>query len=202
MLNRAKALVTVLAATLALAACGGDAEPADPPDAVRTAVNGDEFNNADVAFATDMIPHHAQALEMVDLTIGRELDPEVAGLAEEIRAAQGPEIEQLVDWLTAWDEPIPETARDHENADGDGEMDMGDMPGMMSADEMTDLEEATGAAFEERWLEMMAEHHAGAIEMARAEQTDGAFAPAVSLAESIADSQEREVAAIEELLGD
>jgi len=202
MLNRAKALVTVLAATLALAACGGDAEPADPPDAVRTAVNGDEFNNADVAFATDMIPHHAQALEMVDLTIGRELDPEVAGLAEEIRAAQGPEIEQLVDWLTGWDEQIPETARDHENADGDGEMDMGDMPGMMSADEMTDLEEATGAAFEERWLEMMAEHHAGAIEMARAEQTDGAFAPAVSLAESIADSQEREVAAIEDLLGD
>ena len=202
MLNRAKALVTVLAATLALAACGGDAEPADPPDAVRTAVNGDEFNNADVAFATDMIPHHDQALEMVDLTIGRELDPEVAGLAEEIRAAQGPEIEQLVDWLTAWDEQIPETARDHENADGDGEMDMGDMPGMMSADEMTDLEEATGAAFEERWLEMMAEHHAGAIEMARAEQTDGAFAPAVSLAESIADSQEREVAAIEDLLGD
>ena len=30
------------------------------------------------AFATDMLPHHAQALSMVDLTLGRKLDPEVA----------------------------------------------------------------------------------------------------------------------------
>lgn len=196
-----------LAAVLALAGCGDD--DAGATDETRTAANGDEFNDADVAFATDMIPHHAQALAMVDLTQGRELDPEVQRLTEDIRAAQAPEIEQMVDWLTAWDEPVPETMRDHANShdmgEGDGhdmeEMDDGDMPGMMSDEEMTELEDAPDADFQTMWLEMMIDHHEGAVEMARTEQEDGVFEPATELAESIETSQEKEIALMEGLLG-
>ena len=46
-----------------------------------------------------MIPHHAQALSMVDLTLGRDLDPEVASLAEDPHRP-GPETVAMVDWLT------------------------------------------------------------------------------------------------------
>lgn len=186
---------------LVVAGCGDD--PVEPAgETVQTAPNGDEFNDADVAFATDMIPHHAQALEMVDMTTGRELDPEVAALAEEIRAAQGPEIEQLVDWLTAWEQPIPETTRDHANSEGEGEMEMDmDMPGMMSEDEMSELESAQGPAFEQRWLEMMIEHHTGAIEMAQSEQDEGTFGPAVELAGTIESGQQAEIEKMEPLLG-
>jgi len=205
---RSRALVAALAAlTFTLTACGGDADPAatSAPDAAQTAANGDVFTDADVSFATEMIPHHAQALQMVDLTVGRDLDPAVATLAEDIRAAQGPEIEQLVDWLTAWDEPIPETARDHANADGGmddmDDMDDMDMPGMMSGAELDDLAALEGREFEQRWLEMMVEHHNGAIEMAQAEQADGRFAPAVELAGSIADGQDAQVTEMEALLG-
>lgn len=67
-----------------------------------------------------MIQHHAQALTMVDLTTGRVLDPEIQQLAEGIQLAQGPEIEQMTDSLTEWDQPIPETTHDHANAHGDG----------------------------------------------------------------------------------
>jgi len=197
----ALAAALALALALTLTACGGDTEPADTPDAVQTAANGDEFSDTDVAFATQMIPHHAQALQMVDLTNGRDLDPAVSALAEDVRAAQGPEIEQLVDWLTAWDEPIPETARDHENADSGGGMDDMDMPGMMSAAELDELAALDGAAFERRWLEMMVEHHRGAIEMAEAEQADGRFGPAVELAGAIAEGQTAEVTEMEGLLG-
>jgi len=42
-----------------------------------------------------MIQHHAQALSMVDLTMDRRLDPEVQALADDIRAAQAPEIERM-----------------------------------------------------------------------------------------------------------
>jgi uncharacterized protein (DUF305 family) len=197
-MKKIAALVATLAALLALAGCGDD-EPAN--DDTRTASNGDEFNDADVAFATDMIQHHAQALSMVDLTLGRPLDPEVETLAEDIRAAQAPEIEQMTDWLTAWDEPVPETVRDHANAHGEGDMEMGDMPGMMSAEDMAVLEDATDADFQDRFLEMMIEHHEGAVEMAKTEQGEGAFEAAIDLAKSIETSQEDEIALMEDLRG-
>lgn len=199
-MTRIRAVLATLLASMALGACaeGSDEQPTDPP---QTAANGDVFNEADVRFASDMVPHHAQALQMVDLTRGRDLSPQLTGLAEDIQMAQGPEIEQMVGWLTDWDRPVPETGRDHANAHGDGEMDLHeDMPGMMTAEQMAELESAQGGAFEERWLEMMIEHHRGAIEMARAEQAEGVFDPALDLAASIARSQEAEIERMEGLL--
>lgn len=193
-----------LGLTLALstAACGGDTAT-DGSSEVSTT----EHNDADVAFASDMLQHHAQALAMVDLTVERTLDPEVQQLAEQIREAQAPEIETFTDWLTEWGEEVPETVRDHSNAghdmdsmEGMEEMDS-DMPGMMSADEMSALADAPDADFQTMWLEMMVEHHEGAVEMARAETEDGQYAPAVELAESIIASQTEEIETMESLLG-
>jgi len=133
-------LLAVASATLALvlSACSGSESSGDP----------EGFNEADVAFASDMIPHHAQALVMVDLTLGRDLEPEVAELTEQIRAEQTPEIEQMADLLEEWGEPVPETSRDHANAHGDGHVAQGpDMPGMMSAEDMSALADASAARF-------------------------------------------------------
>ena len=49
------------------------------------------------------------------------------------------------------------------------------MPGMMSQDDMDALESASDAEFEDMWLEMMVQHHQGAIEMAEDEQEEGRF---------------------------
>ena len=196
--------VLVSAIALSLTGCGGDDDAA--PSDVRTAASGELFNDADVEFATAMIPHHAQALEMVDLTVGRDLSPEVQALAAQIREAQAPEVEQMTDWLTAWDEPVPETSLNHVNGDDDGHGmegmdDLDEMPGMMSADEMDALEAASGADFEPMFLEMMVEHHQGAVEMAETEQSDGEYADAVKLAEAIETSQTTEIETMEGLLG-
>ncbi len=191
-----------LGLTLTLTGCGSDANKSSSSTA--TTLSTTEHNQADVDFATQMIQHHAQALSMVDLTVGRDLDPEVAVLAEEIRQAQAPEIETMSDWLQEWDEEIPETVRDHANAHGDGHSgaDTGtDMPGMMSADDMAALEDATDAEFDEMWLEMMIEHHEGAVAMARTEEADGQFKPAVNLAKEIQASQAAEIDTMKDLLG-
>lgn len=191
----------VLAASvLTLAACGEDSEH-DRHNA--SAVPASEpFNQVDVDFATEMIQHHAQALSMVDLTDSRGLSPELTALAEQIRMAQGPEIETMVDLLTEWDQPIPETMRDHANAHGGGEAEMDtEMPGMMSAEDMAELEAAQGVEFEQMWLQMMIEHHNGAIEMAQTEQEDGEHPDAVALAEEIEEAQTTEIATMTELLG-
>ena len=194
--TRALAALT-LATGLLLAGCGDD----EPGDDTQTSNNSADHNETDVAFASDMIQHHAQALAMVDLTVGRDLAPEVEALAEAIRAAQGPEIETMTDWLTQWGEPIPATVRDHVNADDDHDMegmeegdDMGmDMPGMMSEEEMADLEDASDSEFQDVFLTMMIEHHEGAIEMAEHEQEDGKYQPAVTLAEQIETGQAAEI---------
>lgn len=196
-------LVAVTAALLALAGCGSN--ETDSHATTQTAPNGDEFNGADVSFATDMIPHHAQALQMAALTRGRSLDPEVASLTEDIRTAQAPEIETMTDWLTVWGKPIPAIPRDHANAGHGGmegmEMSGDQMPGMMSSEELDELEEASDAEFQDLWLTMMIAHHEGAIEMAKAEQSDGTYQPAIDLAESIETSQQQEISHMQQLLG-
>ena len=199
MFKKLTTVAAVLAAMSVMAACGNDKDTSGHE--TPSAASGEEFNDADVQFATDMIQHHAQALAMVDLTMGRQLDPEVQQLAEDIRMAQGPEIEKMTDLLTEWGQPVPETGRDHANAHGEGEMEMdSDMPGMMSADEMAELEAARGSEFQRMWLEMMIEHHDGAIEMAQTEQSDGENAEAIELAENIQSAQQEEISTMEGLL--
>ncbi|MCW2815057.1 MAG: hypothetical protein JWN84_2512 [Nocardioides sp.] len=177
--------------SLGLGACGDEAAT-DEPVAVQTASNGDVFNTADVRFATDMVPHHAEAIEMVTLTQGRSLDPEVQELADAIREAQAPEVETMVDWLTAWDQDIPETDLDHANA-GHGE-------GGGHGGDTDALATASDAEFQDLWLEMMIEHHTGAIEMAEAEKSDGEHAGAIDLAGSIIEAQQAEIDRMTDLL--
>lgn len=202
------ALALGLVLTVGLTACGEDSEPAP-----TTGTSTTEQNEADVAFASGMIQHHAQALSMVDLTLDRPLDPEVQALAEDVRAAQAPEIETMADWLTTWGEEVPETMRDHVNSghetgdmsenmeDVEG-MDHGDeMPGMMTAEDMDALENASDREFQDMWLEMMIEHHEGAVEMAETEQAEGRFKDAVDLAGEIVEAQTEEIATMKDLLG-
>lgn len=198
---RKLAVAFAATATLALSltACGGD-ESTDDPSTVQTADNGAVFNGTDVAFASDMIPHHAQALEMVDLTEGRTLDPAVQELADAIRGAQTPEIETMTGWLTSWGEAVPDTSDGgHDMSDMGGE-DMGGMSGMMTSEDMDALANASDAEFQEMWLTMMVEHHTGAVEMAKTEQADGEFADAIALAGSIETSQEAEITTMKGLL--
>ncbi len=196
--TRILAMLT-LGLALTLTACGND--EATPEASTR--VSATEHNDADVSFASDMVQHHAQALSMVDLTVDRTLDPEVHQLAEAIRGAQGPEIETMTNWLQDWDQPVPETMRDHANADSGGMDAMGDsdMPGMMSGDDFTQLEDASDADFQTMWLQMMLAHHEGAVEMAQTEQSDGQYQDAVDLAGSVVDTQTAEIDQMKALLG-
>jgi uncharacterized protein (DUF305 family) len=201
--TRALAALTV-GFSLLFAGCGDD-EPAADTQASNART---DHNDADVAFATEMIQHHAQALAMADLTVERDLDPAFEVLIEAIRMAQAPEIETMTDWLAEWGEPIPATVRDHVNAE-DGEHDMEgmdeddtgtDMPGMMSDEQMAELEAASDAEFQDMFLTMMIKHHEGAIEMAQTEQEDGQYSPAVSLAEEIEATQTAEIETMQGLL--
>ena len=163
-----------------------------------------DHNDADVAFATDMIEHHAQAIQMANYTIGRDgVDPRIAELAEEIRVSQTQEIDTMSGWLREWGEPVPETgfatgdshSHSEESGGSMGSPDGGhaDMPGMMAAEEMQALADAPKEKFDAMWLEMMVEHHQGAISMAQEVQDDGKAEDVADLAADIESVQRVEV---------
>ncbi|MEP9363552.1 DUF305 domain-containing protein [Nocardioides sp. CN2-186] len=185
--------LTVLAAAvlaLALGACG----TSDDSGSSGT------HNAADVSFATEMIPHHEQALLMVDMTEGRDLSPEFEQLTQDIEAAQTPEIEQMQGWLKSWGEDVPSGSSGHMMSGGSMGGSMGS--GMMSDRDLKNLRGAGSDAFEDMWLRMMIAHHEGAIEMAQTEIADGEYAAALDLARSIASSQQAQITQMKAMLAD
>lgn len=191
--------VLALAGAAVLTGCGGD-EPEDRPAAVATADNGDVYNEVDVELATELIPHHAEALVLVDLTRGRDLHPDLRKLRQELLASRGAEIETMTQWLTAWDKPVPETARDHANAGhGDDQGDDHDH-GAAGGDDLEQLEELEGEDFQRTWLELLREHQEEGAELAEEAADGGRFRPAVQLARKSAAAQREDVERIDALL--
>jgi uncharacterized protein (DUF305 family) len=74
------------------------------------------------------------------------------------------------------------------------------MPGMMSSEDMTALEDSSGDEFDQMFLTMMIEHHEGAIRMASTEEEEGKFADAIALAGRIQKDQATEIRTMEKLL--
>jgi uncharacterized protein (DUF305 family) len=190
-MNSAPRLVALLVtAVLTLTACGKDTAEEG---------SGGSFNDADVAFAQGMITHHQQAVEMAQIAETNAGSAEVKQLADRIEAAQQPEIETMTTWLEGWGEEVPSGGTEHSEM-GHHEDD-GGMGGMMDAETLKELEQSSGDRFDTLFLTSMVDHHEGAIEMARTEQTDGESPDAVSLAEKVESDQEAEIATMQELLG-
>lgn len=121
----------------------------------------------------------------------------VLDLGERIRAAQGPEIAAMDGWLEEWGEAFPDAA-DHAPMAHDG-MDKG---GMDQAAAMSALDAADGADFDSLFLELMIEHHRGAIDMARVQLDAGQNVAAIALAQEVIEAQEAEIAQMARLLAD
>jgi len=159
-----------------------------------TGAQGGQRNDADVTFAQEMIPHHAQAVEMAKLAKEHASDPRVKKLATTIEAAQGPEIKQMTGWLKAWGEDVPDSkAGGHNMSDGS-------MSGMMSDADMKALAQARGPGFDRMFLTMMIKHHEGAIAMAKTEQAEGKNSEAKALAKRIETSQTAEITNMKAIL--
>lgn len=177
--------VGIAVALSLVSACGGSNDSAS---------GAGGHNAADVTFATDMIPHHAQAVKMADMALEQARSTQIVTLAEQIKSAQDPEIDTMSGWLQDWNEPVPDT------------MSMAgmshDMAGMMSQADMDTLFQTSGRAFDTMWLTMMVEHHQGAIEMAKTELADGSSDDAQALANDIISAQQDEISVMNKLSDD
>ena len=151
-----------------------------------TARSTEAHNDVDVMFVQQMLPHHTQAVEMSDTLLAKQdIDPRVTKLANQIKAAQGPEIQQMQGWLTQWGTPSMPPMSGHDEMAG--------MSGMMSEQDMTALKDAQGVDASKLYLTQMIAHHEGAVTMAQSEIKDGQYPPAVGMARAIVTGQQQEI---------
>ena len=122
------------------------------------ATAGAGFTAADVRFMQDMIGHHAQAVAMAALVPKNGAGDRLRALARKIDISQQDEIGMMKAWLVERRQAVPPDS--HAHAPG--------MPGMLTAEEMAQLERARGAEFERLFLTFMIRHHQGALRMVEA----------------------------------
>lgn len=111
------------------------------------------YTGADVMFLQMMIPHHQQAIDISNLAMKSSQDAELLALAKIIARDQAAEIKQMKAWLK------------DAGASEDMGHSMDGMGGMLSADELSALQAASGKEFDILWLTGMTDHHDGAIHM-------------------------------------
>lgn len=182
----------VLALPVLLAGCGSSGSTGGSAgSSSSTAASSASHNDADAHFATQMIPHHAQAVTMAQMAASHRASDRVKALAAKIEAAQQPEIDLMSGWLRAWGEPVP-MGDMHSSAHG--------QDGMMTAEQMGELDAANGADWDRLFLTGMIAHHEGAVSMAKAELTDGRAAEVKALAQQIIDAQNAEITQMRAML--
>lgn len=183
--------VIATTALLALAGCGSDDGDAGG-DSTGVDSSTADFNDADVSYAQGMIIHHEQAIEMSDIILEAEgIEAEVTELAEQIKAAQGPEIEQMNAWLDTWGAEQADPHHDHVAHGHEG---------MLTDEQLTELGEASGFEAQTLFLEQMVEHHEGAVSMAQQHLEAGENPEALALSEQVIADQNAEIELMREIL--
>jgi uncharacterized protein (DUF305 family) len=149
---------------------GQDARALSAEEAIEIA--NSSYSRDDVVFMQNMIPHHAQAVEMAALVAERTNNDEIKDIAGRITASQADEIEFMRGWLTERGEHAPGATEGHAGhgahaGHGDLSEEMMLNMGMASMDQMAALAAATGTDFDRQFLTLMIRHHEGAVTMVK-----------------------------------
>jgi uncharacterized protein (DUF305 family) len=123
------------------------------------------YTEADVHFMSGMIGHHSQAIQMAGWAPTHGASPSVLVLCERIINAQKDEIVSMQRWLTDRRQPVPEPNPKGMKMMMGGMEHMMLMPGMLTEEQMKQLDAARGAEFDRLFLEFMIQHHRGAVTM-------------------------------------
>lgn len=181
----ALALVMILALTSCVEAAPETAPESAPPTGPLS------HNDADVLFAQSIIPHHQRSVEMSELLLAKDgVSPDVTALAGEIRNNQAAEMHTMTGWLEARDQPA-ESTPDAETAEGKG---------LLSEDELAELEAAQGPEAARIFLESMSAHHDSVSKMARNEILGGRNEEALTMAHSVYKDRLTQIERMNELL--
>lgn len=162
------------------------------------------YTAGDVKFMTDMITHHAQAIQMSRMAPTHGASPAVQTLAARIINAQMDEIFNMQQWLADRQKPWPHVdATGAMHGAGGHDAHHGMMAGMLTEAQMRELDAARGTAFDRLFLTFMIQHHRGAVAMVNELLSGGGAAhndTVFRLAGDINVDQTTEIARMEKML--
>jgi uncharacterized protein (DUF305 family) len=153
-------IAIVAAAPAAGGQTGREADPKPRPELVRQ-----PYSEADIDFMAGMIPHHAQAVLIAGWAASHGARPDVRILCERMVVAQRDEIEMMRQWLSDRGQAVPDANATHHRMKMNGvEHDML-MPGMLTKEQLAELDKARGPEWDRLFLTFMIRHHEGALKM-------------------------------------
>jgi uncharacterized protein (DUF305 family) len=156
---------TTLLVAIATAACTTTAHQAtlSPAAQAKSDSGRPPYTAADVHFMAGMISHHAQAVLMAGWAPSRGASDAVRVLCERIVVAQRDEIAFMQRWLRERHETVPDADPHGQTMPGMDHPML--MPGMLTPEQLTQLDGARGPEFDRLFLRFMIQHHQGAITM-------------------------------------
>ena len=125
------------------------------------------YTAADVHFMQGMIHHHAQAIVMAGWAGSHGASPAVHTLCDRIINAQRDEIATMQTWLRDRQQQVPEATPGGMKMVMDGVEHEMLMPGMLTEEQMKQLDAARGKDFDRLFLTFMIQHHQGAVQMVK-----------------------------------
>jgi uncharacterized protein (DUF305 family) len=186
-------IITLLVATALVAGMIGwliSDESSDP-----------DGGEVDIGFLQDMRAHHDQAVAMGYMYLDRpDTSPGLRAVARSIVLGQGIEIGRMIEMLRQIEAPEIPATDEAMGWMGMTPVPYQEMPGMATEGELNDLAESEGAAADQLFIQLMAEHHRGGLHMAEFAATEAESADVRGLAETIYASQREEIAELEGLV--
>ncbi len=170
-------------------------------------------SSADVGFARDMQTHHGQAVQMAMIIRDKTTDPTLRALADDITTSQQHQAGQMYAWLVQWD--LPQTGADppmtwmsqgsHDSTAGHTTTGPQSPPppgmrGMVMTEQIATLQQATGPAAEQLFLQLMIAHHQGGVTVAKAALQQASRPEVHTLAAAIDTAQSAEIDQLQLLL--
>lgn len=149
-------------------------------------------DSVDVGFYQDMLTHHEQALGVATLELAYGEDAVVRSYAREVLLFQAQEIGVMRQTLTDWGYD-PDERPDQAMAWMGMAVPSEEMPGLLSDEQLAEMDEARGADADRLFLELMAEHHRGGLHMAEEASTEADDEGVRRLAEIMARGQAQEI---------
>ncbi len=140
-------------------------------------------------FLDTMTMHHQMAMHMASLVESRSANQELKDMAKKMMAEQEKEIAQLKGWKEQWYAGKPEAMN----------MKMPGMPESMKGMSGDKLMSAKGEQFDRMFVDMMSQHHKGAIKMAQTAAPKLQHAEVKEFANKLVEMQKKEVAHMAEM---
>jgi uncharacterized protein (DUF305 family) len=113
--------------------------------------------STDITFVTELMHRDAALLNLLDVALGRRLDPELTTATDQLRVEANARIETSADQLESWGEKVPKTVRDHSFEHSSDGHSIPSLDGAPTGDDLQKLDGLPPAGFEAAFTKLLVE---------------------------------------------